>query len=431
MTTSKLQAAMYCALQETNFGSLHDLQANEQTAPASRSQISTPPHAKQLPPCTVSPSPFCSPPQATREDINALGLDSPDSFLDQLHRTSTRPASSLHIIACRCRTILGQLSDPSAQHQHSVAGHNPIADHPNKARMAESGAVLASAGEVAHPASRRASPHTQQQGNLSGRLSRFADTQQAQPFPMAPAKQAAHQLAGYLAQHKQCIVGGYAVDPSGRQLQMPAPPYRPMKSLKSVLASRLQAGGSLPTDPTSLLEEAGWHTHLPWSAGHPVKQSPVFGAAQMPMGSTFPTPHQSSPLGPAAHMPLHSRAAQYAALPLLGVQQVGAMQPPAAVRLVGVQSGKSPSPTSTVTTVTEQQQLAEAPAVPPVDAVMGSPMMRPPPNTPEAMQSCLSGSVNSTLKTLGLTQHDIQQILRNAEAQLLLEKSNGSKLSVM
>ncbi|KAL0054387.1 hypothetical protein WJX82_008127 [Trebouxia sp. C0006] len=71
--TERMADAVLKCIQETTFGSVQDLQANDQTAPPARSQVSTPPYAKQLPLCTVSPSAFCSPPPATREDINALG----------------------------------------------------------------------------------------------------------------------------------------------------------------------------------------------------------------------------------------------------------------------------------------------------------------------------------------------------------------------
>ena len=398
---------MQCALQETNFGSVHDLQANDQTAPPARSQVSTPPYAKQLPSCTVSPSAFCSPPQATREDINALGLDSPDSFLDQLHRTSAKPVA-LQVIAARCRTLLSQLPDTSAAQQHATTSQHPGADHISKARQADSGAVLASAAEVAQPVSRKLVTDPPPQQHLPTRLSNFIDTQQtAQQVSRSPSRQAAYQLAAYLAQHKDVVVGGYAVALQDRQLQRPAPPYRRMQSLKSVLAARLQAGTSLPTDPASLLEEAGWQPHL-LLLGRQPKGSPVFGVGQMPSPPNRSPAFSSSPLGPAAMMPQPKNGTQ----PVVGARQLAAMQAPAGIRKSGPHGSMSLSPPSTATTVSGQQQSGEAPAVLPVDAVLGT---LPPPNTPEGLQSCQAG-VNSTLKTLGLSQDQIHQILRNAEA---------------
>ncbi len=411
---------MQCVLQETNFGTVHDLQANDQTAPPARSQVSTPPYAKQLPSCTVSPSAFCSPPQATREDINALGLDSPDSFLDQLHRTSAKPVA-LQVIAARCRTLLTQLPDTSAAQQHATTSQHLGADHIRKARHADSGAVLASAAEVAKPVSRKLVPDPPPQQHLPGRLSRFIDSQQTAPqVSQSPSRQAAYQLAAYLAQHKDVIVGGYAVALQDRQLQRPAPPYRRMQSLKSVLAARLQAGTSLPTDPASLLEEAGWQPHL-LLLGRQPKGSPVFGAGQMPSPPNRSPAFGSSPLGPAAMMPQPKKGTQLVAV---GARQLAAMQAPAAISKNGPHASMSLSPPSTATTVSGQQQSGEAPAVPPVDAVLGT---LPPPNTPEGLQSCQAG-VNSTLKTLGLSQDQIHQILRNAEA---LTTDSGLKVPVL
>lgn len=413
---------MQCALQETNFGSVHDLQANDQTAPPARSQVSTPPYAKQLPPCTISPSAFCSPPPATREDINALGLDSPDSFLDQLHRTSAKPVA-LQVIAARCRTLLTQLPDSSAAQQHATTSQHPGADPIRKARHADSGAVLASAAEVAKPASRKLVTDPLSQQHLPGRLSNFIDTQQAaQQVSQSPSRQAAYQLATYLAQHKDVIVGGYAVALQDRQLQRPAPPYRRMQSLKSVLAARLQAGTSLPTDPASLLEEAGWQPHL-LLLGRQPKGSPVFGTGQMPSPPNRSPAFGSSPLGPAALLPQPKNGTQLVAV---GARQLAAMQAPAGIRKNGPHGSMSMSPpsTATATTVSGQQQSGEAPAVPPLDAVLGT---LPPPNTPEGLQSCQAG-VNSTLKTLGLSQDQIHQILRNAEA---LTTDSGLKVPVL
>lgn len=414
---------MHGAMQETNFGTVHDLQANDQAAQIGRSLVSTPAHAKRLPPCTVSPTAFCSPPPTTREDINALGLDSPDSFLDQLHRTSARPtSSSLHTIAGRCRTVLGQLSDFTAAHQRLPSNHHPAAAQLKQARSTDSGAVLASAAETLRPVSRLPAGAVQQQ-KLPSRLSHTTATQQpglqsAHQARQSPATQAAHQLAGYLAQYKGVIIGGYTVDLQDRQLHRAALPYRPMRSLKSVLAARLQAGTSQPTDPGSLLEEAGWQAHLQ-HLGHKLRSSPVFGSRLMPSPPNRSPVFPSSPLGLAAVAPLHGKGgAQQGAL---GVHQLGAMHPPATIRKAGHHSMLSPA---TANAVTEQQQSAEAPAVPPVDAVLGS---LPPPNTPEGLQSCHAG-VNSTLKTLGLTQDQIQLILQNAEAYT---SNNGSKMPVI
>ncbi|DBB14181.1 TPA: hypothetical protein ACH3X3_001130 [Trebouxia sp. C0006] len=418
--TERMADAVLKCIQETTFGSVQDLQANDQTAPPARSQVSTPPYAKQLPLCTVSPSAFCSPPPATREDINALGLDSPDSFLDQLHRTSAKPVA-LQVIAARCRTLLTQLPDASAAQQHATTSQQPGVDHVSKARHADSGAVLASAADVVKPASKKLMNDPPAQQHLPGRLSNFTDTQQAAPqVSQSPSRQAAYQLAAYLAQHKDVIVGGYAVALQDRQLQKPAPSYRRMQSLKSVLAARLQAGTSLPTDPASLLEEAGWQPHL-LLLGRQPKGSPVFGAGQMPSPPNRSPAFGSSPLGPAALLPQPKNGTQLVAV---GARQLAAMQAPAGIRKNGPHGSTSLSPPSTATTVSGQQQSGEAPAVPPVDAVLGT---LPPPNTPEGLQSCQAG-VNSTLKTLGLSQDQIHQILRNAEA---LTTDFGLKVPVL
>ena len=281
--------------------------------------------------------------------------------------------------------------------------------------------MLASAAEVAKPASRKLVNDPPAQQHLFSRLSNVIDAQQAAPqVSQSPSRQAAYQLAAYLAQHKDVIVGGYAVALQDRQLQKPAPPYRRMQSLKSVLAARLQAGTSLPTDPASLLEEAGWQPHL-LLLGRQPKGSPVFGAGQMPSPPNRSPAFGSSPLGPAALLPQPKNGTQ---LHAVGPRQLAAMQAPAGIRKNGPHGSTSLSPPSTATTVSGQQLSGEAPAVPPVDAVLGT---LPPPNTPEGLQSCQAG-VNSTLKTLGLSQDQIHQILRNAEA---LTTESGLKVPVL
>ena len=407
---SNLQAVMHCVLQETNFASVPNLQANEHTVPTNSFPLSTPPHAKQLPPCTISPSAFCSPPQATREDINALGLDSPDSFLDQLHRTSARPSarqSSLQVIAGRCCKILGQLPQvPAGALQHAGPSQRSAPDSRRTARNAESGAVLASACDAPKPASRglQTDPLQQQQSSLPGRRSRFAETQPVQQHHQASARQNVQQLAGFLAQYKPVIVAGYAVDSQSGQLQRPAPPHRPMKSLKSVQFRRMQAG--LPTDPASLLEEAGWQLHLQQSYACHQKGSSAFDAqTRIPPNVA---PRFASSL-PATELPLHSQA-QCAGSPLPASQQMSAMQSPVGVT-ANAHTILSPSPPSTAITVTQHLQSGEKPAVAPVDAPVGS---LAPPNTPEGLQNFQAG-INSTLKTLGLTHDAIQNILRNAQ----------------
>lgn len=81
-----------------------------------------------------------------------------------------------------------------------------------------------------------------------------------QPTTLASATQAGQQLQEQLAQYQGMIMGGYTVQADTNQLQVAAPPYQRMLSLKSVLAQRLQANQS--TDAASLLQEAGWQSAL-------------------------------------------------------------------------------------------------------------------------------------------------------------------------
>ena len=388
---------MHGALQETNFESLHNLQANEQTS--SRHHTSTPPHSKQVSPCTVAPLAFASPPHATREDINALGLDSPDSFLDHLHRSSAQRTSSLQAISSRCRSLIGQLSDtasaPGESQQHEGCQ--------GLARKDDSGAVLAVVQDGSKPVSRRLLTEAAQQQLAQGKLSRFAQLRPAEAeMPQdSPARQAAQQLQSFLAQCKHVVVGGYDVVPQTSQIQTPALPYRPMKSLKSILGPRLQAGNVVSVDLDMLRKEAGWPAHL-WSSNGQ-KSSPAL-ASQAASPQQGATSFALQPLPAVASGPLQNNAALSGQMSLLDEHQPSCMQSPAAVRAGCALTGKSQSPSSTDTTLTEQQQSGEHPAVPPVDAACSG---QGPPTTPEGVQSCLA--------SLGLTSEQIQTCLENAQ----------------
>ena len=260
-----VRSRVHGALQETNFGSLHNLQANQQAT--SSPHTSTAPHSKQFYQSAVSPLAFASPPHATREDIDALGLDSPDSFLDHLHRSSARPRSSLHAITSRCRSIIGQLADPIAPTAQQQAAPSTLQSEgpSSQARHANSGAVLASSQESARLTSQSLPAEgAQQQQAVPGRLSRFAEapTAQARAFADSPSRQVVQQLQSFLAQYKQVVVGGYGVTSQPGSLQKPALPYKPMKALKSVLGSKLQAGNVTSLDVGRLLREADWPPHL-------------------------------------------------------------------------------------------------------------------------------------------------------------------------
>ena len=391
---------MHGALQETNFESLHNLQANEQTS--GRHHMSTPPHSKQDSPCTVAPLAYASPPHATREDINALGLDSPDSFLDHLHQSSAQRSSSLQAITSRCLNLIGQLADTASD----AGEHQQHQGCLGLARQDDSGAMLAVPQDATKPVSRRLLSEAAQQQSAHGKLSRFAHLQPAEAAQTqvphdSPAQETAQQLQSFLAQCKHVVVGGYDVVPQTGQIQKPALPYTPMKSLKSVLGPKLQAGNVVFLDLGVLRKEAGWPAHL-WS-GNGQKSSPmlVSQAASLQQGATS---FALQPLVAVSTMPSQDNAATPGEMSLLDVHQPGCMQPPAAVRASCALTGKSSSPSSTETTVTEQQQPGQHPAVPPVDAVFGGPG---PPNTPEGVQICLA--------SLGLTSAQIQTCLENAQ----------------
>lgn len=386
---------MHGALQETNFGSLHDLQANQQTT--SRPRTSTPPHLKQRPPCTVSPPAFASPPQAIREDINALGLDSPDSFLDDLHRSAAQPPSSLQAISSRCRSIIGQLADPTACPAQQEAGATPCEPPSSRAGDDNSGAMLASSGDGPRFASLQ--PGAAQQLAAPGRLSRFAGASpaQAEAGPASPARQVVQQLQSFLAPCKHVLVGGYdwALQPG--QIQQPAPPYKPMKALKSVLGPKLQAGNVTSLDIGWLLQEAGWPPQL-----HPVpshKSSPFLTslpASSPGTGTGFPLQPIAAP---ATCIPPPNSAASPRGPSLLSAQQLGSMQPASAAQVACALTGY-PLPLD-CTSVAEQQPAGEDHALP---VMIGT---QTPANTPEQMQSCLV--------SLGLTSEQIQACLENAQ----------------
>lgn len=385
MRSSK--SRMHGALQETNFGSLHDLQAiNQQT---SRPHASTAHPSQQLSPSSLPPPAFASPPPTTREDINALGLDSPDSFLDHLHRSSARPPSSLQAITSRCRSIIGQLADPLA----STAGARrqaglatlPCEGPSCSARHASSGAVLASSQDGARSALDSLPAEGTQQQAVPGKLSRFAEapTAPAQAAGDSPARQVVQQLQSFLASRKHVIVGGYEVASQTGQLLKPATAYKPMKALKSVLGPRLQAGNVTRLDVGLLLQEAGWPPHL-----HP---SPILIPPPISSlgGAAFPL----QPLSAAASM-------QRPAAPLLGTHLSGCMLPPAPVAATGscALTGNTASPLLAGTFAAQQQQKS---------GEQHAPGGQPPPNTPEQVQSCLA--------SLGLTGAQIQACLENAQ----------------
>ena len=396
---------MHDALQETNFGWLHNLQASQQAT--SSPHTSTVPRSKQLSPSAVSPLVFASPPPATREDINALGLDSPDSFLDHLHRSSARPRSSLHAITSQCRSIIGQLADPIAPTAQQQAAPSTLqcAGPSSQARHGNSGAVLASAQDGASLASLSLPAQGgQQQQAVPGRLSRFAEapTTQAKLFAGSPARQVVQQLQSFLAPYKQVIVGGYGITSQTGNLQTPALPYKPMKALKSVLGPRLQAGNVTSLDIGRLLREADW-PHLQPLPGH--KPSPI-RITQPPSSSGVGTAFPMQPLSAVASMLLQKPAASPRGPSLLGAHQSGSMLLPSAAAATGscALTGNSALPSLAYISAAQQQQSGEQHAVPLFGAVIGSQASA---NTPEQVQSCLA--------SLGLTGAQIQACLENAQ----------------
>lgn len=389
---------MHVALQETNFGSLHHLQANQQTT--SRPHTSTPPHSKQRPSCTVPPPAFASPLPATREDIDALGLDSPDSFLDHLHRSVAQPPSSLQAISARCRSIIGQLADLTActaQQQAAPAPLVPCCKAPSsRAGVGNSGAVLASSGDRSRVALHQ--PAAAQQQAAPGSLSRFAEAShaQAEAGPSSPAQQIVQQLQSFLAAYKHVVVGGYDVALQPGQIQLPTPPYKPIKSLKSVLGPKLQAGNVTSLDIDALLQEAGWPPHVHPPLSH--KSSPLL-TSQPASSAGAGTESSLQPL--AAHvtsLPQQIPAISQRAPSLSSSHRLGSMQPAAAAKVSCALTGSfMPKGAS----VADQQRSGEHLAFP---HMVGS---QAPPNTPEQMQSCLV--------SLGLTSAQIQACLENAQ----------------
>ena len=375
-------SSMHDALQETNFGWLHDLQANQQAT--SSPHTSSLPHSKQLSPGAVSSLAFASPPHATREDINALGLDSPDSFLDHLHRSSARPPSSLQAITSRCRSIIGQLADPVAPTTQQRAGPSSLqcGGPSRQARHSSSGAVLASSDNGARLASLSLPAEgAQQQQVVPGRLSRFAEapTAPAKAFADSPTRQIVQQLQTFLAPYKKVIVGGYGVTSQAGHLQKVALPCKPMKALKSVLGPRLQAGNVTSLDINRLLQEADWPPHLEPPPSH--KPTPILVAPPASSSSGVGTAFPMQPLSAVSSMPLQQPAA-----------------PPGGASLL------TALPSLTCTSPVQQQPTGEQHAVPLVGGVTGS---QAPPNTPEQVQSCLA--------SLGLTGAQIQACLENAQ----------------
>ena len=382
---------------------------------AARAPVSTPPRSKQVSTCGLSPGAFASPPPATREDINALGLDSPDSFLDDLHRSAVRPAFSLQAITSRCRSIIGQLADPApALPPAATAAAAASAQHPagaqhqqhdaqlSMARGADSGAVLASAAEGVKLDSRRLLTEAAQQQLAQSSLSCFASDQPAEAkLPTAgPARQAKQQLQRFLEHYKHVEVGGCVVAQTS-QPPTSVKPYKQMKALKSILGPRLQSASAASFDLVALVKEADWPEHLWASAGQVVSQVVAPQDASPPQGTTSLV---LQPLAAVTHVPSLSIAASAGNTVRSGVHQPGSMQPPAAVNMACALTGALPSPSLSGTTVTEQQQSAGTPAVPLIDAVLGG---QGPPSSPEGMTSCLV--------SLGLTSAQIQACLENAQ----------------
>ena len=364
----------------------------------------------------MSPLAFASPPQATREDINALGLDSPDSFLDHLHRSSARPPSSLQAITSRCRSIISQLADPAASTAQQQAAYayngNLHRDKPSsRARHDDSGAVLASSGDALRLASCRLSAEAAQQQAALGRLSRFAEAAPApaEAYPGSPARQVVQQLQSFLAPYKHVLVGGYDVASQTGQLQEPAPPYKPMKALKSVLGPRLQAGNVTSLDVGWLLQEAGWPPQVQPPPGHKSSPNLVVPPASSPgAGTAFPM----QPLAAFTSRPLQSPVA-LPGVPLLGVHHLATLPLSAAARANCALTGESASPSLTCASLAQQQQQHQQQqqqqseghrAFPLVDVATGS---QAPPNSPEQLQSCLA--------SLGLSSAQIQACLENAQ----------------
>ncbi|KAL3156624.1 hypothetical protein ABBQ38_000910 [Trebouxia sp. C0009 RCD-2024] len=377
------------------------IQANQQTT--SRPHTSTPPYSKQRPSCTVPPPAFASPPPATREDIDALGLDSPDSFLDHLHRSAAQPPSSLQTISARCRSIIGQLADLTActaQQQAAVAAPAPPVPcckaPSSRAGDGNSDVVLASSGDRSRVAAQH--PAAAQQQAAPGRLSRFAEAShaQAEAGPSSPARQVVQQLQSFLASYKHVLVGGYDVALQPGQIQLPAPPYKPMKSLKSVLGPKLQAGNVTSLDVDGLLQEAGWPPHVHLQVSH--KSSPLL-TSQPASTAGAGTGFSLQPLAAAVtSLPQQSPAVSPKGPSLLSAHRLGPMQPAAAAKVSCALTGSFlPKGAS----VADQQQSREHRAFP---LLIGS---QAPPNTPEQMQSCLV--------SLGLTSAQIQACLENAQ----------------
>lgn len=261
-----------CALQDFNFDLSYDLQAEElhrnTQIPAQNAQPSgaaLPLHAR-IPACPDSPHLLHSPSHGARESINALGLDSPDPFLDHLHtRTVQRhaqpPVQTLNDIASRCAKLAQQLTHTSLEPPQASTTQaetaQPVVPRGTKQSPPQCAAMpIASAAASAQQLSRpRLSKPPLPQRTHGADLSRSAPSQ-AQPRMLGSAKQAGQQLQKHLIQYRGVLVGGYAMGAETHALQAAALPYQRMLSLKTVLSQRLQAGQ--PIDPTSLLEEAGW-----------------------------------------------------------------------------------------------------------------------------------------------------------------------------
>ena len=301
-------------MQEFDFDLSYDLQAEKlqpqaqttaQHAQPAAQQLQPPSllQHRQLPACPDSPHLAHSPSHGAQDSINALGLDSPDSYLDGLHTRSIQQhalhptarlaarsvqqpapdpvtgaastsvqhqaqpaAQSLQGIQSRCAKLIQQLDEavlePCQPMTYAQAVHltESEANEGRPAQSAATAALLASAAALAQQLPRQLlSKPPMPQHTTRADVSRFAPSQ-ARPALSGPAQQAGQQLQEHLMQYQGLMMGGYAVSGAASALQVAPAPYQRMLSLKTVLAQRLQA--NKPTDPASLLEEAGWQPYL-------------------------------------------------------------------------------------------------------------------------------------------------------------------------
>ena len=228
-----------------------------------------------MPACPESPHLLHCPLQAAREDINILGLDSPDSYLDRLHIGSVdyhiAQIMTLEAIASKCQKLTHQLESPQPPPlaNQAAASHNftssqapaVVQGTAGLSAASPSASAAASAQQLAKQLRRKAPVHRQQAPPLEP--SRFAPNV-AQLALEGPARQAGQLLQEHLAQYQGEFVGGYAVDLETKEVRQADMPYQRMLSLKSTLSERLQANQS--TDALSLLSHAGWKPHLQCAA---------------------------------------------------------------------------------------------------------------------------------------------------------------------